>query len=190
MSLPGFNIGVDACLPPLPGCVADSDSGWHCGWDVDEAWIDFSLAARGSKTVCAPTLRARLETLASYLSTYVGYEVHGVFVADGRKARGQPFMAVCSTIPAESFLKRPTRDQLEEFGRVFCCVDFEEKMRWAQGIDMPKAEEDEGAMVEPLTPRSSSEFENGERGPGVKRWSSLRRKFAMSRMSSSDETSS
>ncbi|KAL1758001.1 hypothetical protein FB107DRAFT_288874 [Schizophyllum commune] len=189
MSLPGFNMGIDASLPPLPSFVAESDSGWHCGWDVNEAWIDFSLATRGSRTVGASTLRARLQMLAAYLSDYVGYEVRGVLVADGRKERGQPFLAVCSTLPAEAFLKRPTRDQLEELGRVFCCVDLDEKMRWAEGVDVPKEEEEEGIVVEPLTPRSSIESDgfNGER---PKRWSSLRRKFAMSRMSSTDEASS
>ena len=98
-------------------------------------------------------------------------------------------MLIFSTLPAEAFLKRPTRDQLEELGRVFCYVDLDEKMRWAEGVDVPKEEEEEGIVVEPLTPRSSIESDgfNGER---PKRWSSLRRKFAMSRMSSTDEASS
>lgn len=187
----------EARLPPLPSCVAQSANGWHCGWLVDEAWITTFLHQRASRRLSAPTLRARLETAAVYLSMAADCDVRAVFVAtkspmdeEGspehetkRSPTGEPFLALCSTQPALTFLRRPTSDQLDEL----CGVlgdELRAELRWEEGV----SEEEETAKVfgHLLTSSSGSEMSEKEK---PRRWASVRRKLALPRRSTDTSVS-
>ncbi|KAL1741291.1 hypothetical protein HDZ31DRAFT_84914 [Schizophyllum fasciatum] len=188
----------EARLPPLPACVGTSASRWHCGWPVDEAWINFVLQrAREdpARAAAATPMRARLQTAAAYLSMAADCDVRGVFVArrtGAAHAHGQPFLVLCSTQPAPAFLRRPTVDQLGELERVLG-YELGGRLLWEEGLPGQEGEEDEVIEMRPSVRcacSSGSEASAVSGGEKPKRWASVRRKLTLTRKSTDNEACS